>query len=51
MKITKAQAAKEQKARKRNLTKYIPNAAQAIFTARPLNSPHHVPHSLDLSGV
>ena len=34
VKIARALAAREQKARKRNLTKYIPNAAQAIFTVR-----------------
>ncbi len=32
VKVVKALAAREQQARKRNLTKYIPNAAQAIFT-------------------
>ncbi len=31
-KITRALAAREQKQRKRNLTKYIPNAAAAIFS-------------------
>lgn len=31
-KIAKAQAAREQKLRKRNLTKYIPNVAGAVFT-------------------
>lgn len=31
MKITKRLAAKEQQQRRRNLTKYIPNAAAAIF--------------------
>ena len=31
VKIAKQQAAKEQKLRKKNLTKYIPNAAYAIF--------------------
>ena len=30
--MVKALAAREQQARRRNLTKYIPNAAQAIFT-------------------
>ena len=32
VKVVKALAAREQQARKRNLTKYIPNAAQAIYT-------------------
>jgi hypothetical protein len=32
VKVVKALAAREQQARRRNLTKYIPNAAQAIFT-------------------
>ena len=31
VKIAKQQAAKEQKLRKKNLTKYIPNAAYAIY--------------------
>lgn len=32
VKIAKQQAAKEQKLRKKNLTKYIPNAAYAIYS-------------------
>ena len=31
-KITRAQAAREQRQRKKNLTKYIPNVAAALFT-------------------
>ncbi len=31
MKISKAAAAREQKQRRKNLTKYIPNAAAAVF--------------------
>ena len=31
MKIGKQQAAKEQKLRRKNLTKYVPNAAAAVF--------------------
>ena len=31
VKITRQQAAKEQKLRRKNLTKYIPNAAAAVF--------------------
>lgn len=31
VKIAKQQAAKEQKLRRKNLTKYIPNAAAAVF--------------------
>ncbi len=34
VKIQKQMAIREQKARRKNLTKYIPNAAQAIFTVR-----------------
>ena len=36
VKIARQQALKEQKLRKRNLTKYIPNAAAAVFTVCPL---------------
>ena len=35
VKIQKQQAIREQKARRKNLTKYIPNAAAAIYTVRP----------------
>lgn len=31
-KITKQQAARDQRQRKKNLTKYIPNVAAALFT-------------------
>jgi len=31
VKITRQQAAREQKLRRKNLTKYIPNAAAAVF--------------------
>jgi len=52
VKITKALAAREQKARKRNLTKYIPNAAQAIFTVHMLSIALHTPsHCSALSYV
>lgn len=37
MKIQKQMAIREQKARRRNLTKYIPNAAAAIFTVRRIS--------------
>ena len=46
VKIAKQQAAKEQKLRKKNLTKYIPNAAYAIYrvlqsmSETPAVSPH-----------
>jgi hypothetical protein len=34
VKIQKQMAIREQKARRKNLTKYIPNAAAAIFTVQ-----------------
>ena len=50
VKIAKQQAAKEQKLRKKNLTKYIPNAAYAIYrvlqsmSETAAVSPHAVSH-------
>lgn len=54
VKITKQQAAKEQKQRRKNLIKYVPNAAAAVFkvlrtmseTAPVLSS---TPHTLFFS--
>ncbi len=39
VKIQKQMAIREQKARRKNLTKYIPNAAAAIFTVPNFQAP------------
>lgn len=51
VKITKQQAAKEQKLRRKNLIKYVPNAAAAVFKVLQTMSetPAVIPFNLSTS--